>query len=315
MQEETNVVIHKRTYKDRLFCHIFQDKEKLLSLYNAINGTTYTNPEYLEVNTLENAIYINMKNDISFIIGNELYLYEHQSTFNPNMPLRDLLYLARLIEKIIVDYSLYTSVLVKIPTPHFVMFYNGLKDEPEKSVLKLSDAFKTKVKEPEIELKVTMININHGKNEEIMEQCQILKEYSQYVQKVRVYIKDMDIEQAVERAVTESIEENILKEYLEKYKAEAIQMSIFEYDEEKEWKKMRKMEFEYGCQIGEEKGKLEGKAELVTIIQKKKAKNKSTFEIAEILEAEVEKIQPIVEAIERYPEMNSVEIATLVLGY
>ena len=116
----------ERTYKDRLIRMIFMEKkENLLSLYNAVNGTRYTNAEDLTVNTLENAIYMNMKNDISFIFDFFLNLYEHQASFNPNMPLRKLLYLSRLLQVLVKDKNLYGSKLVRIPTPRFVVFYNS----------------------------------------------------------------------------------------------------------------------------------------------------------------------------------------------
>lgn len=128
----------KRSYKDRLFRMVFKEKKNLLSLYNAVNGTHYTNEEDLQVNTLENAIYMNMKNDISFVFDFYLNLYEHQSTFNPNMPLRNLLYLSKVLQGIVEEKNLYGSILVKIPTPKFVVFYNGIQKEPERRVLKLS---------------------------------------------------------------------------------------------------------------------------------------------------------------------------------
>ena len=114
-----------RKYKDTLFRALFSERKHLLSLYNAVNGTDYTNEDDLEVNTLDNVIYMKMKNDISFLFGFSLNLYEHQSSVNPNMPLRDLFYVADLLQKIVKDKNLYSSCLVGIPTPKFVMFYNG----------------------------------------------------------------------------------------------------------------------------------------------------------------------------------------------
>ena len=90
-----------RQYKDRLFKRIFRDKKDLLELYNAMNDTNYSNPEEIEVNTLEGVVYMGMKNDVSFLFTEVLNLYEHQSTFNPNLPLRGLLYFAKLYQKII----------------------------------------------------------------------------------------------------------------------------------------------------------------------------------------------------------------------
>ena len=97
MREELNVHVN-RQYKDRLFKLIFRDKKDLLQLYNAVNNTEYDNPEDIEVNTLEDVIYMGMKNDVSFLLTDILNLYEHQSTFNPNLPLRGLLYFARLFQ-------------------------------------------------------------------------------------------------------------------------------------------------------------------------------------------------------------------------
>lgn len=114
-----------RNYKDTVFRMLFSDKKNLLSLYNAVNSRDYTNPDDLEIVTLENAIYMGMKNDLAFIIDTNLYLYEHQSTYNPNMPLRDLFYISSEYQKMLDQKSLYSSSLQKIPTPNFIEFYNG----------------------------------------------------------------------------------------------------------------------------------------------------------------------------------------------
>lgn len=150
-----------------------EKKENLLSLYNAVNGTNYTNAEDLVVNTLENAIYMNMKNDMSFIFDFFLNLYEHQSTFNPNMPLRNLFYLSRLLQVLVEDKNLYGRRPVKIPTPRFVVFYNGTEEASERQVLRLSEAFEKPMEEPEVELCVTVLNINPGNNRALMESCRL----------------------------------------------------------------------------------------------------------------------------------------------
>ena len=248
----------ERKYKDKLFRLVFHEKKELLSLYNAVNGTNYDNPEDLEVNTLENAVYMNMKNDISFVFDMELNLYEHQSTYNPNMPLRDLFYIARLLEKATADRSLYGISLVQIPTPRFVVFYNGTEEQPERQILRLSDAFEKKIEEPEIELKVLMLNINLGKNKELLKKCKTLREYMIYVTKVREYAVTMNIRTAVERAVNECIKQEILKDFLLRYKAEAIQMSIFEYDEEREMQLIKESMRQVYSKEGREEGRKEG---------------------------------------------------------
>lgn len=239
-----------RKYKDTVFRMLFSDKENLLSLYNAINRSVYENPEDLEIVTLENAIYMGMKNDLAFIIDTNLFLYEHQSTYNPNMPLRDLLYISAEYQKIVDHKSLYSSVLQKIPAPYFIVFYNGTEKEEDRWENSLSEAYENLTGEPKLELKVITLNINEGYNKELMEQCQILREYAQYVGKVRKYRKVMELDAAVEYAVDECIREGILKDFLQKNRVEVLKVSIFEYDQEEEEKKLRKAEFEAGYDTG-----------------------------------------------------------------
>ena len=198
-----------------------------------------------------------VKNDVSFLFDSQMNLYEHQSSFNPNMPLRDLFYIARQLEKYTLGKSLYSSKLRKIPVPRFVVFYNGTQEQPESRILKLSDAFEKKVPSPELEIKVTMLNINLGKNRELMEKCRTLREYCMFVERIRGYAKELEIADAVERAVTECIREDILADFLSAQRAEVIAMSIFEYNKEEEMKKIRADEFS----IGKDAGKAEGKAE------------------------------------------------------
>ena len=236
----------RRNYKDTLFRMLFRDSKQLLDLYNAVNGTHYTNVDDLKIVTLENAVYMNMKNDLAFVMEFYLNLYEHQSTFNPNMPLRDLFYVAREYQNLIEGESMYASALIKIPTPRFVVFYNGTEKRAEYEVLKLSDAYEQRLEDPELELKVRMLNINTGNNKELLDQCRLLKEYMLYVECVRKYAKTKRLDEAVECAVNECIEKNVLREFLQKHRAEAIAVSIFEYDEEREKEKLRKAEYEAG---------------------------------------------------------------------
>ncbi len=215
-----------RTYKDSLFRMIFSDKKELLTLYNALNGSDYTDPDELEIKTLENAIYLNMKNDLSFLLHDRLYLYEHQSTFNPNMPLRDLLYAADQLQEMVKEEDLYKSTQVRIPTPEFVTFYNGKQKQPERQLLKLSDAFEKRVERLSLELIVTMLNMNVGYNKELMKQCRTLRDYALYVEKIRTYSKTMETDAAVERAVTECIRDGILKDFLLRQRAEAYPLLV-----------------------------------------------------------------------------------------
>ena len=255
-----STVTANREYKSTMFSMIFRDKKELLELYNAVNHSDYTNMEALQIVTLENAIYMNMKNDLAFVIDMHLNLYEHQSTFNPNMPLRDLLYVAREYQKLVKDESIYASTPVKLPAPRFIVFYNGRDDRPAKEVLKLSDAYYTKEEEPELELKVTILNINKGKDQELLTKCNTLREYMQYVDCVRRYtaMPGVTLDEAVTRAVNECIEKGILSEFLRKNKAEAISVSIFEYNEAEEKEKLRRAEYAVGYHDGIEQGTAQG---------------------------------------------------------
>ena len=247
-----------KKYKDTVFRMLFSDKKNLLSLYNAINRTKYDDPEKLQIVTLENAIYMGMKNDLAFIIDMNLFLYEHQSTYNPNIPLRDLFYISAEYQKLVDRKSLYSSSLQKIPAPYFIVFYNGTAKQEEYWENSLSDAYENLNGEPRLELKVITLNINEGHNNELLEQCQTLREYAQYVAKVRKYAKEMSLDEAVKRTVNECIHEGILKDFLRANRNEVIAMSIFEYDKEEEEKKLRKAEYEAGIQEGIQVGRQEG---------------------------------------------------------
>ena len=158
-----------RNYKDTVFRMLFSDRKNLLSLYNAVNQSDYNNPDDLEIVTLENAIYMGMKNDLAFIMDTNLYLYEHQSTYNPNIPLRDLFYICSEYQKLVDKKSLYSSTLQKIPAPNFIEFYNGSTAAPDCTELRLSSAFEHLSGEPKLELIVTVLNVNVGHNKELEE--------------------------------------------------------------------------------------------------------------------------------------------------
>ena len=286
MTQKTN-----RLYKSRLFVMIFEEKKKLLELYNAVSGKHYEDPELLEINTLDNAIYMSMKNDVSFLIDARLALYEHQSTYSPNLPLRFFLYLADLYSDMIRNVNLYSSKKVQLPTPHFVVFYNGERKQPDRKILKLSDLYSVVEKEYKLNLEVLMLNINSGHNPELMVACHTLWEYAEYTNRVRTYAKEMAVDKAVEQAVTECIQEGILKEFLEKNKAEAMKVSIYEYDEERHIRQEREEAWEEGRE-----------AVLQSLIRKKLEKGKSLREIADELETEEGEIRRLIESIEQAEE-------------
>ena len=247
-----------RQYKDTVFRMLFSEKENLLSLYNAVTGSHYQNAETLKIVTLENAIYMGMKNDLAFMLETNIYLYEHQSTINPNIPLRDLIYIGIEYQQYLNDKSLYSSKLQKIPAPKFMVFYNGTDTVDDRVELRLSEAYEHLAGEPDLELKVLMLNVNEGHNKDLMEQCQTLKEYAIYVARVRKYASAQNLNDAVERAITECIKEGILVDFLRKNRSEVKMVSILEYDKEWEEKKLRKAEYEAGKSDGIEIGKSEG---------------------------------------------------------
>ncbi len=258
IQVSEKIPTANRQYKDTVFRMLFSEKENLLSLYNAVTGNAYQNADDLKIVTLENAIYMGMKNDLAFMLETNIYLYEHQSTLNPNIPLRDLIYIGIEYQQYVDDKSLYSSRLQKIPAPKFMVFYNGTDAVDDRVELRLSNAYEHLAGEPDLELKVLMLNVNEGHNKELMEQCQTLKEYAIYVARVRKYTSEMNLNDAVARAIDECIKEGILVEFLRKNRSEVKMVSILEYDKEWEEKKLRKAEYEAGRSEGIEIGKSEG---------------------------------------------------------
>ena len=267
MTKQTEEKSVKRDYKSRMFTMIFRDKKELLQLYNAVGQRNYDDPELLTINTLENAIYMSMQNDLSFVIDSRLSLYEHQSTYNPNLPLRFLLYLSDLYEKMIQGKNVYGTKLIGIPAPKFIVFYNGRDERPEREVLKLSSAYMAQDEEVSLELLVDVLNINVGHNKELLGACKTLGDYSEYVYRVREYAKNMSIQEAVDKTIDECIREDILREFLVRNRAEARAMSIYEYDQEEHIRLEREDAFEDGRKLGRELGREEGENRLGKLIK------------------------------------------------
>lgn len=244
-----------RKYKDTVFRMLFSDKERLLELYNAVSGKNHNNADELEIVTLENAVYMGMKNDLAFLLNMNIYLYEHQSTVNPNMPLRDLFYITSEFSELVELKSLYSSALIKLPTPNFVVFYNGDIEIGDVSEYRLSDSYMTRVEEPALELRVTVLNVNYGKNVKLMEQCESLKEYAQYVALVRKYKQETgSLDDGVKLAIEHCINEGILEDFLRKNRSEVEMTSIFEYNKEEEDRKLYEAGVEQGMEKGIEQG-------------------------------------------------------------
>ena len=240
-----------RNHKDNVFCLLYREKKNLLSLYNAMNGTSYENERELEVVTLEEAICMKMRNDAAFVIDSTLNLYEQQASVNPNMPLRDLYYVTEELKKIAPPGRLHRTTKVKIPAPRFVMFYNGAAKQPERMTYRLSELFFREEKEPGLELVVTAVNINPGCSRELLDKCESLRGYMVFVEKVRNKLAaEEKLEEAVRQSVNECISENILEDFFREHREEIVEMGIFEFDQELHDRVLR----EDGEAIGIEKG-------------------------------------------------------------
>lgn len=272
-----------REHKDRLFVMIFKKPEDLLDLYNVLNKSHYTNPDDLEITTLEDAIYIHMKNDLSFLLDNTLSLWEHQSSCNPNMPVRGLSYFAKLYQKYIEQHGInvYSRSLKPLPFPQYFVFYNGRDDEPDQKELLLTDAFMRPAQRhseanadngdtsreliqrtPCLEVRATMLNINSGHNRELMEGCKRLREYAQFVEKIRELQRmGLSMEQALDQAVDACIREGVLDDILSAQKAEVIAMFLTDYDEERHMAMEREEWETIGIKKGITQGLIQGLVE------------------------------------------------------
>jgi hypothetical protein len=274
----------RRNYKDRLFIRLFHDRTVLLELYNALNGSSYNDADEMIITTIGDAIYLGMKNDCSFIIGNYLNLYEHQSTFCPNMPIRGLIYIVDIYQAYIavMDLNLYGSAQVKLPTPKYVVFYNGEEEHDDVEYLHLTDAFTGEGSC--LEFTATMYNINHGHNQELMEKCDTLQGYSLLVMKIREFqSQGMTLEEAADTACQYCIEHDILRNFLLKNRNEVRNVLLTEYNA----KHQRKLDRRDARAEGRAEGITEGRAESIERLLRK---GKSPEEIHDLLDYPMEDI-------------------------
>lgn len=257
----------QRNVKDRLFRFLFEeDREALLQLYNALNGTDYEDASQLEIVTIESAVYVVMKNDLAFVFAGTLNMYEHQSTYSPNLPVRFLIYLAQEYQTIIerARVSLYGTGLIRLPAPRCVVFYNGLKGVPERQILKLSDAFTDKRQESDVELTVHMYDINYGHNQELLEKCRKLGEYSTFVNVLREFTAgSTNKTEAFSDAVDYCIENGILEDVLRRKRSQVLGSILEEFDVEKYERTLR---WE-GREEGREEEREEGICCVVELLQ------------------------------------------------
>lgn len=305
MAEKKDNVTSK--FKDNVFCMLYRDKKNLLELYNALNNSAYTNVDDLQVTTLNGGSYMKYKNDASFLLCMSLYMFEQQSSKNPNMPLRFLHYVSDVFRELFSNSMLHRRSMIKIPVPHFVTFYNGLgkwiEDEEE---IRLSDMYEISTDNPELELKVRVININ--KDVHILNKCKTLRDYMTFVNKVRfkMGVEGDDVRIAVTEAMDECIDEDILVDFFEQHREEVVEVSIYDYDEE-EVRRVLAEEYaqEYAQKVAKEvsekafaEGEQSGRQlNLINQVIKKVKKSKTLETIASELEEEEADIKPIYDAV------------------
>ena len=232
-----------REYKATLFSELFSEPDRLRELYNALADTDYGKDTPVEINTLESAFFNDLRNDVSFTIDNKyVVLLEHQSTINANMPLRFLQYITRVYEKITDDRAIYNEKQIEIPTPEFIVLYNGTKPFPAEKMLRLSDAYKGADKNDKrsgsLELTVRILNINPGFNDELLQKSKTLNGYTSFIERVRnSQISGNNLQGAIKEAIARGISQNILRKFLTEHGTEVSGMlfgTTFDIDIAKE---------------------------------------------------------------------------------
>ena len=283
---------YNRHYKDSVFVDLFSSdrtaKDNFLALYNALYNTNYQSTDILKNMRLKQTMYMSFANDVSYLVDNKIIvLAEHQSTVNPNMPLRCLEYVTRLYEHIQNPRDRYSRTLKKIPVPAFYVFYNGRETIPAQKILRLSDSFIKQPETPTLELVVKLININYDKDSQILKSCEPLGQYSRFVEAVRRHIA-VDKEHGFENAIKECIKNDILREYLQRKSREVINMLVAEYDYDTDIAVQRQESLMLGIQQGEARGSRQAKLETAKLMKEEKLSLNLITKITGLSQAEVE---------------------------
>ncbi|MDE6567313.1 MAG: hypothetical protein K2K70_06240 [Lachnospiraceae bacterium] len=293
-----------REYKSDLFSMLMDVPEYALEVYNVLNDSCYNDPSQIQIMKLEKGVLLSIRNDASFLLDSYLNLYEHQSTYNPNMPLRFLIYFSNLMLELIKkqEYDLFGRKQIPIPTPKFVVFYNGIENRPDREEMRLSDAYEHQEERYKLDLQCVAYNINPGYNEHIQKNSRVLSGYTTFVEKVRRYAEtESTLKDAVRRAVDECIGEDILTEFFRKHRREVVEMAALDFTFERREKLIRRDSLEEGLiagrqegliagrQEGEKIGLLKGKIELLNEMQY------SISEIAAKLAVSEQKVQEILQ--------------------
>ena len=289
-----------REYKSDVFSMLLEDKRNALEVYNAMNESSYTDPELVEIHTLDKGVSLTVRNDAAFVVDASLSVYEHQSTVCPNMPVRCLVYYTTIVEKMLKNRNIYAKYRISIPVPRSAVFYNGQEDQPEYEELKLSDAFEKKTEEPELELTCRVYNINKGYNKELLGRCRVLREYMIFIDYVREYHKEQGfehLETAINRAIDRCIEENVLASFLRENCSEVVKVTEMDYT----FDRQIMLEREEAITVGRAEGRAEERSwSLIEKICKKIRKGIGYRETAEMLEEEAEVVFRIYEIAEDY---------------
>ena len=284
-----------REYKSDVFSMLLEDKANALEVYNALNDSDYDRPEDVEIILLEKGISLSIRNDATFIIDMYMNFYEHQSTYNPNMPLRDLIYYANTMEKRLKQEKrdLFSRQLIKIPTPRFAVFYNGTEKRPEQEIMRLSDAFLHPMEVPEMELTCTVYNINPECNGELLEKSEVLRGYMTFVELVRRLEREYNsLETAIDRAMEECIRQHIFEDFFRGRKDEVRKMTQLDFTWERREELIRMEERAEGHAEGHAEGY---KQAHIDAIKKMISKGYSKEQILELDYSEEEYQQAIQE--------------------
>lgn len=289
-----------REYGSDVFSMLMEDKANALDVYNALNNTHFDNPEDVEITTLENFFSLAVRNDASFIVGTDMSFYEHQSTYCPNMPIRNLFYYTNTMEKRLktARYNLYGKKVLQIPTPHFVVFYNGEENRPAKEVFKLSNLFQSREAEPELELLCTVYNINAEENKDFLEKTKVLSGYSYFIKLVKEKRKkDIALDRAINEAIDQCIREHVLEDFFVSRRNEVRKVIELDYSWESQTEMLKKEYFEEGMEQGMEQGE---QYKLISLIVRKMKKGKEPAQIAEELEEDLAAVDSIYKEAEKF---------------
>ena len=306
-----------RNFKSSVFSLMMQDKVKALNVYNVLGNSHFDNPEDVEIITTDGGISLSVRNDASFIIGTDMNFYEHQSTYNPNMPMRSLIYCTDAIDRRIKEKNenLYGHKQIKIPTPRFVVFYNGREKRPAVERMYLSSAYMGEKKNPDLELACTVYNLNAPENKELLEKSEVLYGYTFFVNRVNANKENgMELEQAIDEAIDECTRENILKDFFGTYKNEVRRIMALDFTFERQIELTRMEYYQDGFAEGEAQGEARGKKDgqlrtLISLTVRKLRKGKSVVQIADELEADIATIAPICQAAEEFaPEYDEEKV-------